>query len=192
MLPLVNGIGINDRKYPMSVKGKSLKVYTLWRNLLERCYSPKYQEKFPTYIGCQASENFKSYSYFYEWCQNQTGFGQENYHLDKDLIFRGNKLYSEETCLFLPRDLNSLFISRKNGRGSLPIGVCAQGDKFQAEVHCGKSSLYLGGFSTPEQAFYAYKQAKEARIKAQAQKWKAHIDPRAFAALMAYEVQITD
>jgi hypothetical protein len=53
-------------------------------------------------------------------------------------------------------------------------------------------SNYLGHFHTPELAHNAYKQAKEAYIKSQAEKWKALIDPRAFAALMAYTVSITD
>jgi hypothetical protein len=157
-----------------------------------RCYSPKYQEKFPTYIGCSASENFKSYSYFHEWCQSQIGFGQENYHLDKDLLFKENKLYSEETCLFLPQELNNLLVSCGACRGNYPVGVSAYQGKFEAQCSHNASSKHLGRFDTIEEAFQAYKEVKEAFIKRQAEKWKAYIDPRAFAALMAYEVQTTD
>lgn len=192
MIKLIYGVGFNTRKYPAKVAGKNTREYNLWRNLLRRCYHPEYQRLQPTYIGCSASDNFKSYAYFYAWVRRQVGFSQLGFQLDKDLLIKGNKLYSESTCLFLPRELNSLLVSSRAVRGDLPIGVSAQGSKFQADCSTDNSSRYAGCFSTPEEAFQAYKQAKEAFIKLQAEKWKAHIDPRAFAALMVYEVQITD
>lgn len=192
MARLVCGIGVNDRKYPAKVNGKILKEYHLWSDLLIRCYSPKYQGKFPTYVGCQVSENFKNYSYFYEWCQSQIGFGQKGYHLDKDLLVKENKIYSEETCLFLPQELNNLLVSCRACRGSYPVGVSAYQGKFEAQCSHNASSKHLGRFDTIEEAFQAYKETKETYIRLQAEKWKALIDPRAFAALMAYTVQITD
>ena len=123
MTRLVFGVGINDGKYPAKVNGKTIKEYNLWCGLLERCYCPKLQKKRPTYIGCLVSENFKSYSYFYDWVQKQVGFSEKGFQLDKDLIFKGNKLYSEETCLFLPSQLNSLLTTCRAVRGSLPVGL---------------------------------------------------------------------
>ena len=188
---LVRGIGINDGKYPAWVNGKQPKVYSLWSNLLKRCYSPDVQGKQPTYLGCSVSENFKSYSYFHDWCQNQMGFGQEGFQLDKDLLLKGNKVYSEDTCLFLPSQLNSLLLSCRACRGSLPLGVCASRGRFIAKCST-NSSRFLGCFDTPEEAFNAYKEAKEVYIKLQAEKWRDQIDSRAYEALMCYEVSITD
>ena len=51
---------------------------------------------------------------------------------------------------------------------------------------------YLGLFNTELEAFNAYKQAKESFVKEQANKWKSQIDPRAYEALMNYQVEITD
>lgn len=192
MTKLIRGIGINEGKYPTWRAGKILREYHFWQNLIRRCKCPNFQQEFPTYIGCTVSENFKSYSYFYEWCQNQIGFSQEGYHCDKDLLLRGNKVYSENTCVFIPNELNNLLASCKAARGSLPIGVVAVGSRFRVYCHRGSASSHVGYFDTPNEAFTAYKQAKEAHIKLQAEKWKAHIDPRAFAALMAYEVLATD
>ena len=50
----------------------------------------------------------------------------------------------------------------------------------------------MGFFNTELEAFNAYKKAKEAFIKEQASKFKSQIDPRAYNALMNYEVNITD
>jgi len=192
MAKLVKGVGVNDGKYPAAVECNILKEYLLWRGLLERCYEPKHKLKQPTYVGCSVSDNFKNYSYFRDWCQNQVGFSQEDFHLDKDLIQKGNKLYSEDTCLFLPRELNNLLLSSKAVRGDLPVGVSARKNKFQARCCTDKPSRNVGLFNTPELAFQAYKQAKEAFIKRQAEKWRDQIDPRAYEALLRYEILIID
>lgn len=192
MTKLIYGVGWNDGKYPTKVNGKINREYQLWQNLLARCYRPSCQQRQPTYIGCQISENFKSYSYFHEWCQEQTGFSQKGFQLDKDIVSKGNKFYSEDLCVFLPSELNLLLIARRALRGNLPIGVAVYRGKFRASCSTDKPSSHLGDFHTVEQAFNTYKQAKEAFIKLQAQKWQDTIDPRAYAALIAYEVLITD
>ena len=51
---------------------------------------------------------------------------------------------------------------------------------------------HLGYFNTEVEAFNAYKAAKEAFIKEQANKWKGEIDGRAYEALMSYTVDIDD
>ncbi len=192
MTKLVMGVGINDGKYPMKALGEDLREYKLWQNLLARCCSPKTQSKQPTYIGCTVSENFKHYSYFYEWCQNQIGFSQKGFQLDKDLILRGNRIYSEDRCLFLPQELNKLIASRTAIKGQPTMGVSAHQGKFVARCRREPAPYYLGIFATSEEASLIYKQAKETYIKSQAEKWKALIDPRAYAALIAYEVLATD
>ena len=71
----VYGIGVSGTKYPITINDVKTKEYELWQNMLERCYSDAYKNKNPTYEGCEVSENFKSYEYFYEWCNEQIGFG---------------------------------------------------------------------------------------------------------------------
>ena len=192
MKKLVQGVGINDGKYPTKVNGINTKEYNLWTSMLKRCYSVKYHEARPTYIGCNVSDNFKHYTYFFEWCQNQIGFGGCDFSLDKDLIIKGNKIYSEDNCLFLPQSLNKLLTKRQLHRGGLPIGVTKNSNNYKVRCNVNGSENYLGVFSTIESAFQAYKTFKEAYIKELAEKYKDTIDPRAYQALLNYEVSIDD
>ena len=195
----VHGVGIAGAKYPITVNGRNTKEYDLWNSMLKRCYSDAYQKKQPTYKGCKVSNNFKSYEYFYEWCHSQIGFNNDGngnpFQLDKDLLTKGNKVYSEYSCIFLPKEINSLLTKRESMRGEHLIGVyCHKRDKaFVAQVSKNKGKReYLGCFKTEIEAFNAYKKAKESFVKEQANKWKGKIDDRAYNALMNYQVEITD
>ena len=198
-VPSVYGVGILGTKYPPSVNGVLTKEYDLWHSMLRRCYSDTYKKQQPTYEGCGVSDNFKSYEYFYEWCQNQIGSDNDGngfpFHLDKDLLIKGNKIYGENTCVFIPREINQLLTKCTASRGEHPIGVSwsKTNKAFISRVNknTGKSE-YLGHFKTEIEAFNAYKQAKESFIKEQANVWKSQIDPRAYNALMNYQVEITD
>ena len=195
----VYAIGVIGTKYPVSEGGKDTKECTLWKNMLQRCYSEVYKKQRPTYEGCEVSDNFKCYEYFYEWCHSQIGFDNEGnespFHLDKDLLIKGNKVYSESTCVFLPQEINNVLTKSASSRGEYLIGVSwSETNKaFIARVNknTGKSE-HLGFFNTELEAFNAYKTAKESFIKEQANKWKDKIDPRAHEALMNYQVEITD
>ena len=191
----VHGVGITGTKYPISEGGINTKEYDLWKGMLRRCYSDSFKKMCPTYEGCEVSDNFKSYEYFYEWCNKQIGFYNEGWQLDKDLLVKGNKVYSENTCVFIPQEINLLLVKRDNNRGEHLIGVCwhKKDNAFVAMVSKSKGKReYLGFFKTEIEAFNAYKIAKEAFVKEQATKWKDKIDERAYNALMNYQVEITD
>ena len=193
--PSVYGVGVVGTKYPIAINGVQTKEYMLWKRMLERCYSERFKKKRPTYEGCEVSDKFKSYEYFYEWCHKQIGFGNDGWHLDKDLITKGNKVYSESTCVFIPAEINSLLIKREALRGEYLIGVCwnKTNKAFMAQVGRSKGgSEHLGYFKTELEAFKAYKKAKEVFVKEQANKWKSQIDEMAYNALMKYEVNIDD
>ena len=193
--PSVYGVGILGTKYLSAVNGRNTKEYNLWQSMLKRCYNSAYKNKHPTYEGCEVSDKFKSYEYFYEWCQNQFGFGVDGFELDKDLLIRGNKIYSESACVFIPREINQILVKSTASRGEYLIGVnwCKTKKAFKAQVckNNGKQE-HLGYFKTEIEAFNAYKKAKESFIKEQAEKWKSQIDDRAYEALMNYTVNITD
>ena len=193
--PSVFGVGILGTKYPTKINGVITKEYVLWSGMLKRCYSDVYKKRYPTYEGCKVSNKFKNYEYFYEWCHKQIGFCNEGWHLDKDLLIKGNKVYSEDSCVFIPSDINLLLTKSTASRGEHLIGVCwCKRDKaFVAQINKNKGNQeHLGYFKTEIEAFNAYKTAKESFIKEQANKFKSQIDPRAYNALMKYTVEITD
>lgn len=192
MTRLVQGVGINDGKYTASVNGVKRKEYELWTSMLKRCYNEKIHKKNPTYLGCTVSDSFKNYTYFFEWCQLQIGFGIYDYNLDKDLLIKRNKEYNENSCIFIPTLLNNLFVKRQLNRGAFPIGVSKDGKNYKAQCSYSGERKHIGSFKTPELAFAAYKLCKENYIKELAEKYKDSIDPRAYQALLNYEVDIND
>ena len=194
LLPTVHGIGITGDSQ-VRVDGKHTKEYRLWNNMLKRCYSVGCQKVRPTYIDCSVSENFRYLQYFKEWCNNQIGFNSVDekgkpFALDKDILVKGNRVYNEDVCVFVPQEVNLLFTKRDKSRGEYPIGVSFH--KSRGMLTATLNNKYLGYFNTAEQAFQVYKTAKEAYIKEVANKWKDKIDPKVYEALMNYEVHIDD
>ena len=196
MSKLVCGVGFNDKTKPVFVDGKKVKEYKLWQDMLKRCFSEKLQTRCPTYKGCNVSDNFLNYSFFYDWCQEQIGFGKvdekgRSWCLDKDLLFVGNKTYSETTCVFVPQEINTFFTDRGNARGEYPLGVCfhKRVGKFVAKCTVNGKRQHLGCYNTPEEAFAVYKPFKENLCKQLALKWQSEIDERLFNAMMKWSVK---
>lgn len=134
----------------------------LWSNLKARS-RPAFWIKNPTYAGC--SVGFTDFQAFAMWAVQQYGYDLRDgdgrwYELDKDLLRPGNKVYSPELCLFVPKRINNLFIDSGAIRGEYPTGVslCKGRDKYQASCQdqTGRFSGYIGKFNTPEEAHIAY------------------------------------
>lgn len=195
LLPMVFGVGIVGDEITRTSTGTHTKEYALWVNMLSRCYNVKVKNKSQKYSTCKVSENFKYFPYFKEWCNKQIGFGKEGWQLDKDILIKGNVLYSEHTCTFIPQEINKLFTMRESKRGDYPLGVhkvVSVKEQYQAQFWKDSKLQYLGQFDTPEQSFLAYKQQKELRVKEVANKWKEQIDVRVYEALMNWVVEISD
>lgn len=191
---LVQGVGISEKglySKTITINGKSraTKEYALWSGLINRCYSEKSLEKNPTYRGCYVSENFKNFQWFAKWCNQQVGFGLENYHIDKDLLSPQTKMYSEHTCIFLPREIN-LLIQNTQTYKTNPVGVFFRNkdSKYVATVYHNGKHTYSDGFEIQEEAVQYYKIQKEKVIKEVAEKYKGKISTVAYNALMTFKV----
>lgn len=165
----------------------------VYEHMLERCeIGGTFQKAYPTYVGC--SSEFASFQSFASWAINQTGYALPGAHLDKDLLYKGNKTYSEDTCVFIPQSLNKLLLKSDAKRKDLPIGVSWDSARgvYKAQMGGASGRGFIGRFPDPDSAFAAYKQAKEEHIAEQAELYRAVIDPRVYRALLAYQVEVTD
>ena len=195
------GVGyLGEGKYKGKENGKATKCYNTWKNMLKRCYDPKYHEKYPTYIDCKVCEEWLNFQNFAKWYyENYYEIEGQKMCLDKDILMKYNKIYSPDTCVFVPNIINVLFTKNDKNRGNNPIGVfdCENG-KYR--VDCSvynfeknkKERKYLGVYDTQEEAFEVYKEFKERYIKKVADYYKDKIPDKLYQALYNYEVEITD
>lgn len=186
--PSVHGVGyIGIGKYKPKTDKKAVSV---WRSMFSRCYSESYNNNFPTYKYVTVCEMWHNFQVFAEWFYENY---KENFELDKDILVKGNNVYSNKTCSFVPKEVNYLFTKRQNRRGEYPIGVAVdKNGKFRATFTRDGIQVYLGRYSTPEEAFKAYKIAKEKYIKEVADIWKPYIDQKVYKAMYNYKIEITD
>lgn len=171
--------------------------YEKWSKMIQRCYDPYYLNKRPTYINCYVCNEWLCFQNFAKWYdENEYKCMNEEMHLDKDILIKGNKIYSPETCVLVPKRINSLFTKRKKCRGEYPIGV-----NYYSKYNCLVASCqtlnkreFLGYFplNKPFQAFYAYKIFKESYIKQVADEYKDLIPEKLYSALYRYKVEIND
>lgn len=184
----VHGVGVlGVGKYTPQTHPKH---YTVWKQMLSRCYNEKYGRHID-YLNCSVSEEFKIFQTFAEWCSFQKGFNETKFELDKDLLCTGVKLYSRTTCVFVPNEINLLIRFPK--KSIFYRGITrTPNNKYVAKLTKYGKKYHLGTFDTQEEAFCVYKQAKEAYVREVANKWRDQIDPRAYDALMTWEINIDD
>ena len=190
------GVGyIGNGKYVASINGKHTKCYMIWKNMLRRCYDPKSIEKRPTYKGCEVSPEWHDFQVFSDWFQtNYYEIEDERMALDKDILCKGNKIYSPDTCIFVPNKINTLFIKSNGSRGDYPVGVYynKSNKKYIAQCKINEKQKHLGCYDTPEEAFQVYKNFKEKYIKEVAEEYKNKIPQKLYDAMINYRMEIND
>ena len=167
---LVCGVGVNDADYAVTkyekIDGKLVQVwmcplYKTWKSVLVRCYSEKGLRRRPTYRDCSLWEDWKYFSNFKRWMEQQDWEGKA---LDKDLLIEGNKVYSPETCIFVDMKLNAFVNDRGAARGEYLIGVTwdKKRNKFRSQCHNASTGEreYLGLFTDELEAHLAWKAKK--------------------------------
>ena len=184
--------------------GKSVRTqeYAKWKGMLGRCFDNKYKEKKPTYKDVTCCNRWLCFANFLEDLEvlkQEYNWGDdEKLNLDKDILNKGNKIYGLENCILVPDYINFLFIKSDAKRGDYPIGVSYHkgAKKYQANCRINGKQTSLGLYSTPEQAFNAYKIAKENEIKRIANECvsKGYIvkGSRLYNAMISYQIEIDD
>lgn len=165
-------------------------AYKCWFQMMRRCYDEEYHKKNNSYIGCFVEDYFLNFQNFGKWYHEHPKFIEE-YHLDKDVLFRGNKEYSRKNCCFVPREINNLFHANTGKRGIYPIGVTKKsgGNRFIARCSVNSKNVILGNFDNPEDAHRAYILAKEENVRTVANKYQSTIDTRLYKMLSNWEYE---
>ena len=194
----VYGVGFwGEDGIRLSINGVKNNSYIVWVEMLRRCYSYRFHLNNLTYVNCLVCENWHNYSNFKKWYDDNF-YQLENFKmcLDKDILVKENKIYSPETCIFVPSFMNLLFVKNDKTRGEFPIGVrsykITNKIKYRSQYIKNKELFCLGSYDTPEEAFYAYKKAKEDHIKEIADQYKNKIPEKLYNVLINYRVEITD
>ena len=198
--PRLYGKGyLGEGKYKVKENGKNTDEYKIWYDMIKRCYNPKVHERETTYKDCEVEDYLLNFQHMAEWIKNNYyEVPGEKMCLDKDILYKGNKIYSRDTCIFVPQRINTLFVKRDNDRGKDPIGV-DQLPSGNYRVNCSNrygKQVYLGTYSTKEEAFKVYKEYKEKVIKEVIDSYEGKI-PEPFysklkTAMYNYKVEIDD
>lgn len=164
------------------------KAYQHWKGMLWRCSN---KSKLKTYQYCTICEEWLLFSNFSKWFDENYIKG---FSLDKDILYKGNKVYSPETCCFVPKEINTLFAKRYKGKKELPIGVSQSidGKKFVSTITTNYERKTLGLFDTVEEAFSAYKKEKEQYLCLIAEKYKEVLKENVYQAIKNYKIEIND
>lgn len=155
--PIVYGVGYFGFK-DSRIKNKHPsfnRIYIIWKDMLRRCYSTETIYKIERVVVCSSWFSFKN---FYEWVISKHSNYDDDLYLDKDILqLYGPKKYSAETCIFVTRQMNNVFV-RPRCKRRLPIGVTQENGKFKASIT--RNKMFLGRYSTILESYLAYKLSK--------------------------------
>lgn len=193
---LAYGIGYNTgEKQFYNPDGHRTREGEYWYSMFVRSYSKQYQDKKPRYMGCSVDSSFHDFEDFRLWMKDQVGSDNQGWHIDKDILFANNKVYSPETCVFVPRELNSFYTKRQKSRGKYPLGVSYHKplDKFMVSGHnlCG-GTVYLGVVDNPSEGFEIFLDFKRKQAKELANKWEGKVDNRVVESLLSFTLSEDD
>lgn len=169
-------IGVGD--YNSWLDGRMTREYDAWKSMMYRCYDVSTQSRQPAYIGvtvCNEWHNFQEFAY---WYCNHPDYNK-GYHLDKDILYPGNRLYSPTTCCLVPMEINTLFIVKSSPGLEHLSGVRSENDYHYAKA----GGVYLGSFNSEDDAINAYRSSRRDKITTLMNKWQGHISNDAYRAL---------
>ena len=201
--PTVYKVGYLGGNYYNNSKDRY--VYRAWNHMLERCYTKKYHQLFPTYIGCEVCEECHSFQNFAKWYYDNLWLPLNDSKLDKDILFKHNKLYSPQTCVLVDNRINCLFTKNNKDRGCLPIGVTEDCRSHTIRAYLynengNRTTKYVNPSTNDRDldiliAFNWYKENKEEYIQKIADEYATkypNFPQKLYDAMYTYQVEITD
>lgn len=180
------GVGyIGVGKYKTGTNTKHTEEYQNWTCMIRRCYDVKLKERYSAYYGgCIVCDEWHNFQTFAEWWNAHIyRVGTERMHLDKDILFNGNRLYSPETCLIVPQRINMMFMKKPN-KYNLPNGILPMANGRYSARYGGN---HIGNFDTLELAVQAHDIEKKKALKELAKEYKEEIPNKLYKALIDWQ-----
>lgn len=183
----IYGIGyLGDGNNQTKINGKRVRAYNVWHEMVARCHEESRSFKYGSYYGiCSVCQEWLCYNTFADWYEKNKYECEERLHLDKDILYPGNKIYSPYTCILVPQCINALFINRKNNRG-LPNGVV----KYKSGYLAKYNHEELGIYGTVEEAYKVQTDKKKEEIIKIANEKRNELPDYVYEALLRYEFMI--
>lgn len=182
-LKIIKGVACVGETSTIDENGKVLKSREVWGDMIKRCYDEKQLKKRPSYIGVTVCDEWLCYANFKEWYdKNIYEIKDERIHLDKDILIKGNKVYSPETCIFVPQRINNLF--REFNNNEFPTLEERSNGTFAIRVRMNGKSKRISGFETKEKAEECYFKEKRQIIKEIAEEYKDKIPNKLYNRLI--------
>lgn len=150
--------------------------YMVWKDMLRRCYRRGNSNKWKVYEDCVVCDEWLVFDNFDAWYSSRY---VEGWHLDKDILVKGNKVYSSVTCCLVPKEINQCF-KRTTKASGLPRGVKRVGNKYSVELQMQRKRYYLGMFDTVEEADSAFRNKKKELLVELAEKYKDKLEDRVY------------
>lgn len=161
-------------------------AYLPWKAMIARCYQEKSKIEHKAYYDiCSICDEWLDFQNFANWFYENWYEVDGRLHVDKDILYPGNHVYSPDTCLLVPQRINMLFVNKPNDRG-LPNGI----EKIKHGYSARYNGHQLGICKTLNEAYSLYSYNKELAIKTIAEEYKNLIPNKVYEALLKFKVRI--
>lgn len=189
--PSIFGVACKGYENVNDENGNRLTSYTVWNEMIRRCYK-NHNTTQPTYEKVRVCDEWLCYSNFKKWFnENYYTIDGDTVALDKDIMQYDSKIYSPNTCIFVPKSINAMFRTKKQSKTAyLPIGISLDKRNNENRKFIVNAGINTKVFDTIDEAFKYYKLNKERQIKQLADQYKDKIPQKLYDRLMEYEVQI--
>lgn len=183
---------LGEGEYKVNHESGKTKAFTKWYDMFTRCYSDAPLVKSKTYKGCTVCAEWHNFQNFAKWFYNRTEI-EQNWHLDKDLKFFGNREYSPTNCVMLPNELNSCFKTRVNKYGHSGVKETESGnwEVYTTDPRTSRP-VSKGTFKNLDDALLVFKEYKEAFVKHRAEEWKHVLPEETYDLLINWEYVIDE
>jgi hypothetical protein len=185
--PFVCGVGY----YGADMNTVPRYIHIKWVNMLKRCYDILTLERCNTYIGCEVCEEWHNLQNFYKWYKENEWTQSVVLECEKDIL-TNNKIYSPQTCVLVPHDINMMFTHFTDKPQGLPQGiVCNEHTNFRYNVgfHKNGKRQAFGTYNTLQEAQKVLQLEKQKYLREKLLKYKNEIPQNLYDMLYNYNFE---